>query len=158
MARAERRAASKAEKGLSLLTRNRPSARIDASARREERKSTHHPIPWFCLLYTSYKAIDRFLIFGDKGSIEFPYYDNAAPLVLETIAGDPENAIAHEGVMGGVRCLLYTSMQSLFERLGALLSKNHCTQEHICSHKLFCSSTGSTKMVRCLILSNGIIS
>ena len=49
------------------------------------------------------KAIDRFLIFGDKGSIEFPYYDNAVPLVLETIAGDPENAIAHEGVMGGVR-------------------------------------------------------
>ena len=53
--------------------------------------------------YATYKAIDRFLIFGDRGSIEFPYYDNAAPLVLETIAGDPEEAIAHEGVMGGVR-------------------------------------------------------
>ena len=53
--------------------------------------------------YATYKAIDRFLIFGDRGSIEFPYYDNAAPLVLETIAGDPEDTIAHEGVMGGVR-------------------------------------------------------
>lgn len=53
--------------------------------------------------YATYKAIDRFLVFGDRGSIEFPYYDNAAPLVLETIAGSPEDAIAHEGVMGGVR-------------------------------------------------------
>lgn len=43
------------------------------------------------------------MIFGDQGSLAFPYYDNAAPLVLERIAGDPEQAIAHEGVMGGVR-------------------------------------------------------
>ena len=53
--------------------------------------------------YATYKALDRFLIFGDQGSLAFPYYDNAAPLVLERIAGDPEQAIAHEGVMGGVR-------------------------------------------------------
>ena len=53
--------------------------------------------------YATYKAIDRFLIFGDAGSIEFPYYDNAAPLRLETFAGDADSQIAHEGVMGGVR-------------------------------------------------------
>ena len=53
--------------------------------------------------YATYKAIDRFLIFGDAGSIEFPYYDNAAPLRLECLAGDPASHIAHEGVMGGVR-------------------------------------------------------
>jgi predicted dehydrogenase len=53
--------------------------------------------------YATYKAIDRFLIFGDAGSIEFPYYDNAAPLRLETLAGDADAQIAHEGVMGGVR-------------------------------------------------------
>lgn len=51
--------------------------------------------------YAAYAAIDRFLIFGDAGSIEFPYYDNAAPLRVETMA-DPTEA-AHEGVMGGVR-------------------------------------------------------
>ena len=53
--------------------------------------------------YATYKAIDRFLIFGDEGSIEFPYYDNAAPLHLERIAPGQENTVAHEGVMGGVR-------------------------------------------------------
>ena len=53
--------------------------------------------------YATYKAIDRFLIFGDKGSVEFPYYDNAAPLKLETLAGDEASHVAHEGVMGGVR-------------------------------------------------------
>jgi predicted dehydrogenase len=53
--------------------------------------------------YATYKAIDRFLIFGDKGSIEFPYYNNAAPLLLEQFAAGEENLIAHEGVMGGVR-------------------------------------------------------
>lgn len=53
--------------------------------------------------YATYKAIDRFLIFGDAGSIEFPYYDNAAPLQLERFAPDQEQVIAHEGVMGGVR-------------------------------------------------------
>lgn len=53
--------------------------------------------------YATYKAIDRFLIYGDKGSIWFSYYDNAAPLHIETLAGNPENQIAHEGVMGGVR-------------------------------------------------------
>lgn len=53
--------------------------------------------------YATYKAIDKFLIFGDFGSLEFPYYDNAASLRLETIAGDPADAIGHEGVMGGVR-------------------------------------------------------
>jgi predicted dehydrogenase len=53
--------------------------------------------------YATYKAIDRFLIFGDAGSIEFPYYDNAAPLRLETLVGGGEANIAHEGVMGGVR-------------------------------------------------------
>ena len=53
--------------------------------------------------YATYKAIDRFLIFGDAGSIEFPYYDNAAPLRLETLAGGAEAHTAHEGVMGGVR-------------------------------------------------------
>ena len=52
--------------------------------------------------YATYKAIDRFLIFGDAGSIEFPYYDNAAPLRLETFAEEGDH-IAHEGVMGGVR-------------------------------------------------------
>ncbi len=51
--------------------------------------------------YATYKAIDRFLIYGDKGSAEFSYYDNAAPIRIETLA-NPE-AIAHEGVMGGVR-------------------------------------------------------
>lgn len=51
--------------------------------------------------YATYKAIDRFLIYGDKGSVEFSYYDNAAPIRIETLAdGD---AVAHEGVMGGVR-------------------------------------------------------
>jgi predicted dehydrogenase len=53
--------------------------------------------------YATYKAIDRFLIFGDAGSIEFPYYDNAAPLRLERFAPGQEEVIAHEGVMGGVR-------------------------------------------------------
>ncbi len=53
--------------------------------------------------YATYAALDRFLIFGDAGSIEFPYYDNAAPLRLETIAGDVASQVAHEGVMGGVR-------------------------------------------------------
>lgn len=53
--------------------------------------------------YATYKAIDRFLIFGDAGSIEFPYYDNAAPLRLEHFAPGQENFVAHEGVMGGVR-------------------------------------------------------
>ena len=51
--------------------------------------------------YATYKAIDRFLIYGDKGSAEFSYYDNAAPIRVETLA-DPA-AVAHEGVMGGVR-------------------------------------------------------
>ncbi|MDO4400435.1 MAG: Gfo/Idh/MocA family oxidoreductase [Coriobacteriia bacterium] len=53
--------------------------------------------------YATYKAIDRFLIFGDAGSIEFPYYDNAAPLRLETIAGGAGAQVAHEGAMGVVR-------------------------------------------------------
>lgn len=53
--------------------------------------------------YATYKAIDRFLIFGDAGSIEFPYYDNAAPMKLETFAEGSDAAVAHEGVMGGVR-------------------------------------------------------
>lgn len=53
--------------------------------------------------YATYKAIDRFLIFGDAGSIEFPYYDNAAPLRVETFADGAGSHIAHEGVMGGVR-------------------------------------------------------
>ncbi len=51
--------------------------------------------------YATYKAIDRFLIYGDRGSAEFSYYDNAAPIRIETLV-DPE-AVAHEGVMGGVR-------------------------------------------------------
>ncbi len=51
--------------------------------------------------YATYKAIDKFLIYGDKGSVEFSYYDNAAPLRVETLVD--ENAVAHEGVMGGVR-------------------------------------------------------
>lgn len=51
--------------------------------------------------YATYKAIDKFLIYGDKGSVWFSYYDNAAPLHIETLAD--ENAVAHEGVMGGVR-------------------------------------------------------
>ena len=51
--------------------------------------------------YATYKALDRFLIFGDKGSIEFSYYDNAAPLRLETLPEGSEQA--HEGIMGGVR-------------------------------------------------------
>lgn len=53
--------------------------------------------------YATYKAIDRFLIFGDKGSLEFSYYNNEAPLRLETLPEDPEAQIAHEGVMGGTR-------------------------------------------------------
>lgn len=53
--------------------------------------------------YATYKAIDRFLIYGDKGSIEFPYYDNAFPLHLETLAPGYEDEVAHEGVFGGVR-------------------------------------------------------
>lgn len=53
--------------------------------------------------YATYKALDRFLIFGDKGSLEFSYYDNAAPLRLETLPEDLDAQIAHEGVMGGVR-------------------------------------------------------
>lgn len=53
--------------------------------------------------YATYKAIDRFLIFGDAGSIEFPYYDNTAPLRLERFMPGQENSVAHEGVMGGVR-------------------------------------------------------
>ena len=53
--------------------------------------------------YATYKAIDRFLIFGDAGSIEFPYYDNTAPMRLETIAGGAEAHVAHEGAMGVVR-------------------------------------------------------
>lgn len=51
--------------------------------------------------YATYKAIDRFLIYGDAGSVEFSYYDNAAALHFEALAD--ANAIAHEGVMGGVR-------------------------------------------------------
>lgn len=51
--------------------------------------------------YATYKAIDRFLIYGDKGSVEFSYYNNAAPLHVETLANP--DAVAHEGVMGGVR-------------------------------------------------------
>lgn len=51
--------------------------------------------------YAAYRAIDRFLIFGDAGSMEFPYYDNAAPLHIETLAD--RNAVTYEGVMGGVR-------------------------------------------------------
>lgn len=51
--------------------------------------------------YATYKAIDRFLIYGDKGSVWFSYYDNAAPLHFEALAD--KNAVAHEGVMGGVR-------------------------------------------------------
>ncbi|MGI6535182.1 MAG: Gfo/Idh/MocA family protein [Eggerthellaceae bacterium] len=51
--------------------------------------------------YAAYRAIDRFLIFGDQGSMEFPYYDNAAPLHIETLAD--RNAVTYEGVMGGVR-------------------------------------------------------
>lgn len=51
--------------------------------------------------YATYKAIDRFLIYGDKGSVEFSYYNNAAPLRFEVLAD--ANAQAHEGVMGGVR-------------------------------------------------------
>lgn len=51
--------------------------------------------------YATYKAIDRFLIYGDAGSVEFSYYDNAAPLHIETLAD--VSAVAHEGVMGGVR-------------------------------------------------------
>ncbi len=51
--------------------------------------------------YATYKAIDKFLIYGDKGSVEFSYYDNAAPLRVETLAD--KDAVAHEGVMGGVR-------------------------------------------------------
>ena len=53
--------------------------------------------------YATYKAIDRFLIYGDEGSLEFPYYDNAAPMRLETVAGGAASQVAHEGVMGGVR-------------------------------------------------------
>lgn len=53
--------------------------------------------------YATYKAIDRFLVYGDEGSIEFPYYDNDAPLRLETVAGGAASQVAHEGVMGGVR-------------------------------------------------------
>lgn len=53
--------------------------------------------------YATYKAIDRFLIFGDNGSMEFSYYNNAAPLHIETLPDDPEARVAHEGVMGGVR-------------------------------------------------------
>lgn len=51
--------------------------------------------------YATYKAIDRFLVYGDKGSAEFSYYDNAAPIRVETLANPA--AVAHEGVMGGVR-------------------------------------------------------
>lgn len=51
--------------------------------------------------FATYKAIDRFLVYGEVGSIEFPYYDNGAPLKLERLAD--ANAVAHEGVMGGVR-------------------------------------------------------
>ena len=51
--------------------------------------------------YATYKAIDRFLIYGDKGSVEFSYYDNASPLHFEML--EDENVLAHEGVMGGVR-------------------------------------------------------
>lgn len=53
--------------------------------------------------YATYKAIDHFLVYGDEGSIEFPYYDNAAPMRLETVAGGAASQVAHEGVMGGVR-------------------------------------------------------
>ena len=53
--------------------------------------------------YATYRAIDRCLIFGDQGSIEFPYYDNGAPLRLERIPDDQKDVLAHEGVMGGVR-------------------------------------------------------
>ena len=53
--------------------------------------------------YATYKAIDRFLLFGDEGSVEFPYYDNEAPLRLETVKGGSASQVAHEGVMGGVR-------------------------------------------------------
>lgn len=52
--------------------------------------------------YATYRAIDRFLIFGDEGSVEFSYYDNAAPLRLDRIAPG-QDATAHEGAMGGVR-------------------------------------------------------
>lgn len=53
--------------------------------------------------YATYKAIDRFLIYGDEGSIEFSYYDNAAPFRVETVSGGAASQVAHEGVMGGVR-------------------------------------------------------
>lgn len=51
--------------------------------------------------YATYKAIDRFLIYGDAGSVEFSYYDNAAPLHFEALSDT--HAVAHEGIMGGVR-------------------------------------------------------
>lgn len=53
--------------------------------------------------YATYKAIDRFLIFGDEGSLWFSYYDNAAPLHVETLPHDAAARVAHEGIMGGVR-------------------------------------------------------
>lgn len=53
--------------------------------------------------YATYRAIDRFLIFGDAGSIEFSYYDNAAPLKLERFVPGQQDVVAHEGVMGGLR-------------------------------------------------------
>lgn len=53
--------------------------------------------------YATYRAIDRFLIFGDAGSIEFSYYNNAAPLRLEYFAPGQQDLVAHEGVMGGLR-------------------------------------------------------
>lgn len=52
--------------------------------------------------YATYKAIDRFLIFGDAGSVEFSYYDNAAPLRFDALPAGIEQ-VAHEGVMGAVR-------------------------------------------------------
>lgn len=52
--------------------------------------------------YATYKAIDRFLVYGDRGSLEFRYYDNAAPMILEALDPDRES-VAHEGVMGGLR-------------------------------------------------------
>lgn len=52
--------------------------------------------------YATYKAIDKFLVFGDKGSLSFSYYDGAAPLHLETLPTNVDTT-AHEGVMGGVR-------------------------------------------------------
>lgn len=63
--------------------------------------------------YAAYRALDRFLIYGDRGSIEFPYYDNAAPLHVETVAKGASE-VGHEGVLGGVREEAPLEVQDVF--------------------------------------------